>query len=547
MNVHLVTGAAIVVLALVPAGLPLAAQPVITGVQNNYSYILPNLPNYGIAPGSLFIIVGTGLAIPGSQASPLQDPSKALPQKLNGASVSVTVDGVPGPDGATTVTTQPALYYATPTAIAAVLPSSTPVGTQVTVTVTYGGATSQPYDTIVAKSAFGFDTYYGSGSGMAAVTDNGDGHLITPNNSAKPGETIVFWGSGAGADTNNDDLDPPVSFDNLNYITQLFIGGVQVPIVYQGRSHYQGVDQIDVTLPQNVPTGCAGSVVAVSGAGSSALLSNTVTLPIAANGGPCSDPLQPIGSAEAATLAGHALVKFGFLSLAQTTDTAGISKTASAQFASILGTSLFAYLDNALPSLGSCVVYQQPTEPPPLNNPFNLQGLLPGTILVTGPNGTQALNTVASGPGLYTGTFTSGFIPPTGGPFTFAGQGGSDVEAFNAPLNFPNPLFWTNESAASAITRSQGVTVNWTGGDPDTYVQITGSATTVGVTVSFTCDAPVSPATFTVPAAVLLALPAASGGIAVGNFTLPNSFSATGLDFGFAASHVSVFEPTTYQ
>ena len=547
MNVHLVTGAAIVVLALVPAGLPLAAQPVITGVQNNYSYILPNLPNYGIAPGSLFIIVGTGLAIPGSQASPLQDPSKALPQKLNGASVSVTVDGVPGPDGATTVTTQPALYYATPTAIAAVLPSSTPVGTQVTVTVTYGGATSQPYDTIVAKSAFGFDTYYGSGSGMAAVTDNGDGHLITPNNSAKPGETIVFWGSGAGADTNNDDLDPPVSFDNLNYITQLFIGGVQVPIVYQGRSHYQGVDQIDVTLPQNVPTGCAVSVVAVSGAGSSALLSNTVTLPIAANGGPCSDPLQPIGSAEAATLAGHALVKFGFLSLAQTTDTAGISKTASAQFASILGTSLFAYLDNALPSLGSCVVYQQPTEPPPLNNPFNLQGLLPGTILVTGPNGTQALNTVASGPGLYTGTFTSGFIPPTGGPFTFAGQGGSDVEAFNAPLNFPNPLFWTNESAASAITRSQGVTVNWTGGDPDTYVQITGSATTVGVTVSFTCDAPVSPATFTVPAAVLLALPAASGGIAVGNFTLPNSFGATGLDFGFAASHVSVFEPTTYQ
>ena len=382
---------------------------------------------------------------------------------------------------------------------------------------------------------------------MAAVTDNGDGHLITPNNSAKPGETIVFWGSGAGADTNNDDLDPPVSFDNLNYITQLFIGGVQVPIVYQGRSHYQGVDQIDVTLPQNVPTGCAVSVVAVSGAGSSALLSNTVTLPIAANGGPCSDPLQPIGSAEAATLAGHALVKFGFLSLAQTTDTAGISKTASAQFASILGTSLFAYLDNALPSLGSCVVYQQPTEPPPLNNPFNLQGLLPGTILVTGPNGTQALNTVASGPGLYTGTFTSGFIPPTGGPFTFAGQGGSDVEAFNAPLNFPNPLFWTNESAESAITRSQGVTVNWTGGDPDTYVQITGSATTVGVTVSFTCDAPVSPATFTVPAAVLLALPAASGGIAVGNFTLPNSFSATGLDFGFAASHVSVFEPTTYQ
>jgi uncharacterized protein (TIGR03437 family) len=559
MKAHLVSGAARVMLALVPAGLPSSAQPVITGVQNNYSYVLPNLPNYGIAPGSLFIIVGTGLANPGSQASPLQDPSKTLPLTLNGASVSVTVDGVPGPNGSNSVTTQPALYYATPTAIAAVLPSSTPMGTSVAVTVTYGLVTSLPYATNVPKSAFGFDTYYGSGSGIAAMTDNISGYLVDPScdadrddtkkciRSAQRGETIVFWGSGVGADTKNDDRNPPVSIDNLNYIAQLFVGGVPVPIVYQGRSHYQGVDQVDVTLPQNVPTGCAVSVVAVSGAGSSALLSNTVTIPIGANGGACSDPLQPIGSAEAATLAGHALVKFGSLSLVQTTDTAGISKTASAQFASILGTSLFAYLDNALPSLGSCVVYQQPTEPPPLNNPFNLQGLLPGTILVTGPNGTQALNAVPSGPGLYGGTFTSGFIPPTGGPFTFAGQGGSDVEAFNAALNFPNPLFWTNASAASAITRSQGVTVNWTGGDPDTYVQITGSATTVGVTVSFTCDAPVSPATFTVPAAVLLALPAASGGIAVDNFTLPTSFSATGLDFGFAASHSSVFEPTTYQ
>lgn len=543
MNAHLLAGAAAVALALVPAGLPLAAQPVITAVQNNYSYILPNLPNYGIAPGSLFIIVGTGMANPGSQAFPLQDPSKVLPLTLNGASVSVTVYAAGGLNG---VTTQPALYYATPTAIAAVLPSNTPVGMLAAVTVSYGLATSQPYNTSVAQSAFGFDTYYGSGSGMAAVTDNGDGHLITPSNSAHPGETIVFWGSGVGADTKNDDRNPPVSIDPLNDITQLFIGGVLVPIVYQGRSHYQGVDQVDVTLPPNVPTGCAVSVVAVSGAGSNAVVSNTVTIPITANGGACTDPLQPIGSTQAAALASHALVKFGSLSLAQTTNTTGTSKTASAQFASIAGASLFPYLSNTLPSLGSCAVYQQ--VPPAPTNPFQLQGLNPGTVSVTGPSGVQSLSAVAASPGLYTGALTFGFIPPTGGgPFTFAGHGGTDVPPFNAALNFPNPLFWTNQSTASTITRAQGVTVNWTGGDSDTYVQIAGSASTVGVTVFFTCDAPVGAQTFTVPPAVLLALPAASGGIAVNNFTLPTSFSAAGLDFGFATSDASVFESTFYQ
>ena len=67
------------------------------------------------------------------------------------------------------------------------------------------------------------------------------------------------------------------------------------------------------------------------------------------------------------------------------------------------------------------------------------------------------------------------------------------------------------------------------------------------VTVFFTCDAPVSAQTFTVPPAVLLALPGAGGGIAVNNFTLPTNFSAPGLDFGFATSYASVFESTFYQ
>jgi hypothetical protein len=44
------------------AAAPALSQPAITGLLNNYSYILPSLPNYGIAEGSIFIITGTGLA-----------------------------------------------------------------------------------------------------------------------------------------------------------------------------------------------------------------------------------------------------------------------------------------------------------------------------------------------------------------------------------------------------------------------------------------------------------------------------------------------------
>ena len=42
-----------------PAAIP--AQPVINAVINNFSGLKPGLPNYGIAPASLFVIYGNGL------------------------------------------------------------------------------------------------------------------------------------------------------------------------------------------------------------------------------------------------------------------------------------------------------------------------------------------------------------------------------------------------------------------------------------------------------------------------------------------------------
>jgi uncharacterized protein (TIGR03437 family) len=523
------------------------AAPSISLVQNNYSFILPGAPNYGIAPGALILIQGTGLTTPGSQAV-LPTPPATLPTILNGSKVTVTVGSNPPVNGA--------LYYAcdghvcNPTTqldlLAVVLPSTTPVGTG-TITVSYGGLTSTPLPITIVANAFGFDSYDGS---LAAITDNGDGHLITASKSAYPGEVIVFWGSGDGADTSNTDVSPPTHYDNLSGITALYIGGVQVPIAYQGRSTYQGVDQIAIVLPTNAPTGCAVSVVAVSGTGSNELVSNFVTMPIATTDGPCTDSLTFVDPALAATLAGKTTAKFGFLSIGQDTNTSGIvTDEAGGFFENIDGYLVSGYQSNSQPSVGSCVVTQG-LSLAALNasNPFGLNGIDVGPISVTNPSGTQqALTEQSTLFGFYSAQLPSGFVPAAGGNFTFNGSGGNGIGAFTAPLSFPNPLQWTNSSADGTIGRAQGVTVNWTGGTNGTYAQITGnSSSSTGFYASFTCDALVSAHTFTVPAPVLLSLPAGTGTLTVSNYTNPASFSATGLDFGFTIGFVSTNIDATY-
>jgi len=510
------------------------AAPTITLVQNNYSFILPNAPNYGIAPGSLVLISGSGMAAPESSASPLQDPSKALPTILNGSQVTLAV-------GSTSV--NPAFYYAIPGYLAVVIPSNTPTGTG-TISVSYGGQTSTPFPITIVPHAFGFDYY---GGALAAVTDNGDGHLITTTNSAKPGEQIVLWGAGDGADTNNTDVSPPTHFDNLSGITALYFGGVQVPVEYQGRSGYQGVDQINVQVPANAPTGCAVSVVAVTGSGASALASNIVALPIAASGGTCSDPLAFVSPSQASMLSGLTTVRLGGVIIGQSTDAGMESDTAEAIFESINGSLLTGYLSSKQPSAGSCFVTQSNSTTPV--SPFTFTGLDAGTVSVQGPAGTQQLATIPGEPGIYSALeLPAGFVS-AGGTFTFTGTGGADVGPFSDAVNFTNPLVWTNSGSDGTVSRASGLTVNWTGGASNTFVQIYGYAASTGFSASFVCNVPVSPGTYTVPPAVLLALPAGSGALSVSNYTNPQFFSSTpsGLDFAYGMGVASTDISATYQ
>jgi len=164
-------------IAAVPTG------PTITAIQNNSSRIPSGYPNYGIAPSSLFVVLGSGLA----DASPLVLESTAppgLPLTLHGASITVVVGGV---------TTHPALYYASPTQISAVLPAATPVGTG-TLTVTYNGAVSAAASILVVPSAVGINYFSQLGVNNSnvnvGVAQDLSGAILTFRTQARPARRL---------------------------------------------------------------------------------------------------------------------------------------------------------------------------------------------------------------------------------------------------------------------------------------------------------------------------------------------------------------------
>ncbi len=147
------------------------------------------------------------------------------------------------------------MYYATPTQIAAVLPSGTPTGTA-TITVTYNNATSNAFQFQVVPSALGLNTYYGTGTGLVIAVNAVSGTIYGYTNSAKPGDTIILFGSGLGADTNDSDTVYTSSPHPVSTPLQIYFGGVAGTVAYGGSSGYPGYDQINVVVPANAPTGC---------------------------------------------------------------------------------------------------------------------------------------------------------------------------------------------------------------------------------------------------------------------------------------------------
>ena len=495
-----------------------AGAPVITAIQNNYSNVSSGLPNYGIAPSTIFVIYGTGLADPTAKAVLQSSAPPGIPSTLNGASISVTVNGV---------TTHPAMYYAISTQIAAVLPANTPAGNG-TLTVTYNGLTSAAFTIQVVQSALGLDTLSGLPSGLAVATDS-SGNVFNYNTSASPGQGITLWGSGLGADTADSDTVFTGSPHAVNVPLKIYIGGIQAQIQYAGSSGYPGLVQINVSVPPDVIPGCGVPVIGVVGT----FVSNTVTIPVGASGGVCPDPIHGTDGNGLLASGNGGLKNYTAGTLAivlDTTQKGNQSVFASATFLrdqNQPNTYGYSYVTE-----GGCLTLQQSLS---LNGTITY--LNAGNISLTGPTGTQQLMQVTQG-GLLTYSLSppTSFFPSSGGTFTFQGTGGPDIGPFTVTVSDPSPLVWTNQTAITSVNRSQDVIVTWTGGIPGTWVQIGGGSTTINTSGTFICLAPVSAGRFTIPSYVLMASPVGNGGISLINQSNNQPFTASGLDISTAVA-----------
>jgi hypothetical protein len=100
-------------------------------------------------------------------------------------------------------------------------------------------------------------------------------------------------------------------------------------------------------------------------------------------------------------------------------------------------------------------------------------------------------------------------------------------------------LTWTNQSVAATIDRTKGLLVTWTGGNPGTYVFVTGTSTSTGLQLlgGYTCLVPIEDGQFTVPSYILSGLPAGTGGAVLQNYVY-GSLSASGIDIGVALADI---------
>lgn len=568
-----VIGIACQTLLVVAIDSSLAAQPAVYtgGVVNADSLVPAGLPNANIAQGSIFSIFGTGLG-------PAASPGLAFPLKttLGGVTVQVT-------SGGTTVNAIP--LFVGPNQINALLLSTTPTGAA-SLTVSYTGETSAPVPIRVVDHSFGINSVNGSGGGPGVIFGPNN-KLITQSSAAQAGDVITLYGTGLGK-VNGNEQDGPLPGNMSNLPVKVYVGAEQAKTTYQGRSGCcAGVDQIDLLVPGGV-TGCHVPI-AVEIDGVHHIVSNWVTTSIAAPGANrvCSDSTGP-STRDLLTFLEKG-GSFGFVGLSRRVSTTpalpppyGTGKpattttdTGSADFVKYTPEQ-FTIAENIFQTytIGACVVFVFNGQSPIFLDPTKPVGLDAGKVInVDGSSGAKQLM-----PGLAKGNYSAtlgggsgiNVLPLYLGQGSYSidnGAGGADVKSFKFDITVPPPLSWTNMNNVGPIIRANGQLVTWTGGDPNGIVTMTGDSIVISANANgilavgalFTCTAPVSAGKFIIPPAVLLSLPPSSaipivpgvsidaGSLSVGTSSLPVTFTAEGIDYGFAGSSLTSAKTLGYK
>jgi uncharacterized protein (TIGR03437 family) len=563
---------------------PLRAQssspPYVQSANNSADY------STTIAQGSLLTVFGYYLG----PANLVEVSAFPLPNILSGTSVTVT-------SGSTTLNCP--MIYTSIGQVAAILPSSTPVGAA-TITVAYNGQTDRSgysaTQITVATTSVGLYTTSSSGLGTGIFTNAISGALKTLANSAAPGELVFVWGTGIGPINGADNTLPPVlNFPNV----QVRVGGQSAQIYYAGRSGCcSGVDETAFYVPA-IAGGCNVPVTFVSGG----ISSNTVTMPVSALGGACSDSgptlptsvltkaatgqpvklaviavgpatilgpgFEPRAVAARLSAAFHTQVSeadAARLIRAYRTGSAKGIRTAMAKYASRwkaldarskarLIAQISSTQDTAMALFGSFSSEQAvgtvaSAQFPPAGECLILPGTFPSglgsvstgldagaSLMLTGAAGSFTLKSV--GQGQYQtslGTSAGGPNIPLG-TYTISGTGGSAAGAFSATVTIASHLAISNKASLASIDRTQPLTVTWTGGVAGSYVLLGGGSTRTPHSY-FACAEDAEKGTFTIPSYILSSInptTAANGIIWISPNPLSNPITIPGIDAAYFA------------
>lgn len=527
------------------SAIPLVAQPFITqrGIVSAASLAPWGTPGGRIARGSVFSIYGSGLG-------PATSPGLAFPlaTALGGVSIKVS-----SPDGSASAAAIP--LFVSPSQINAIMPSNAPLG-MVSVVLTYNSAKSNPAPVRVVNSSFGIYAVSGGGFGPGILQNFNSGTdqpINTLAVTAQAGQIITLWGTGLGPVTYADNVPPQAG--NLPTPVEVFVGGKSASIGYAGRSPCcAGTDQIVFTVPSDAPTGCW---VPVQVRTEKSIVSNTTTMAIGqTSNSACTEPGNPFASK---FVSGGRLGWIQIYRVANRNQTIGLtidttSEYVSASYRKEAG-GQFAYNPlYSLPPVGSCTTYSgqgdlfwKDTLP---GTQYASQGLDAGAQITVGSRRIAQPKSY-SAPFAPLGWFQTGITAFTStlllNPGTMAVQssGGADVAGFQASVPVPTALTWSNRDQIPAtIDRTQPLTVNFSGVPTGHTVVILGGyyAPSINATTMFTCTAPGSATSFTIPSYVLASVvsrwprdrAAGTGELMVGSTPLSNpvTFSANGLDYG---------------
>jgi uncharacterized protein (TIGR03437 family) len=231
-----------------------APSPIVTSVTNAASSA-----SGGIAPGEIITIKGTGLGPPSGVSFSVDAISGNVDSILAGT--QVFFGGIASP-----------ITYTSAAQINAIVPYEIAGQSQVAMQVQYQGASVATSIAVAVAEPAAF-TLNGTGAGQAAAV-NQDGSLNGPSNPAAKGSYVTIYFTGGGQ-TNPPGVTGSVTGAVLKWLTQsisVTVGGQPATVSFDGSAptFVDGVNQLNIRLANNTPSGTQPLVVAVGGASSPA-------------------------------------------------------------------------------------------------------------------------------------------------------------------------------------------------------------------------------------------------------------------------------------